>query len=319
MSALPVVDEQRAPSRGEDLVHDFSSLSTAASCLRKFKHKYVDRLDTPGPNPAMHAGSALHAAFEVLYGERWDLGAALDALAEAWAGFRTPPNHKHSYLSLGHLEIVLENYVDDRERSPTILEKATVVGSGVEGATVFEWPDAEGEILRVGGVPDIAIEVAGQRYIVDHKATTSWLNDWWAKGFSMSHQFKIYCAMMQHVYGLRFDGAYVNGVYMGEAAADEDRDWSQQKSSPNRLFGPFNYTGGHLAETREWVRRWSEIIERCEEDGEWPQNERACGDYGGCSFLPLCELPPAAREAKAASAFERWEPTGVLVSGADSD
>lgn len=315
MISLPVAQPEAA------LAQDFSSLSTAASCLRKYYWQYVRRLEEPGENVPMKGGTAIHAAFEVLYGGEWDLPVALDAMRESYRGFRPPPASKHSYLTEGHLEIALTRYFEDRSERPTILEEASVAGSGVEGAVVFDWPNAEGEIVRIGGKPDLPIQTGSQRWIVDHKATTGYVNRWWAKSFSVSHQFRIYVAAMRHLFALEFDGAYVNGIHIGPNAVKEPGYWKGVKSSPNALFGPFNYGEGHLEETWSWVKEWTEIIEGrdVEDPASWPQNERACGDYGGCAYLPLCELPPAARASRARTHFVEWEPEGILLSGADSD
>jgi hypothetical protein len=52
----------------------------------------------------------------------------------------------------------------------------------------------------------------------------------------------------------------------------------------------------------------------------WPQNEQACGDYGGCEFIDLCKVgSETVRNAIASQQYTVEEPTGLLISGADND
>ena len=177
---------------------------------------------------------------------------------------------------------------------------------GAEEAVIFEWPNpATGEVLTLGGIPDLPTQFAGQRYIVDNKFTTQWLNDHWAKKFRLGHQFRVYCAALEATTGESYDGAYVNAIYFGPPPKSP---WNRIASSPNRLFGPFHYTEGHLQETWEWAKGLTEAEALYERLEIWPQNEQACGNFGGCQYLELCERAPAVRGALAQMKFRRKEP-----------
>jgi len=266
----------------------------------------------------MHCGSAGHAALDVLYTQKWDRKLALDAFRASWGDVKPPLEGKHAYLTRGHGEAVLEAYIEEREESPTMLEEAAVLGGVAEQAIVFQWPSADGsELLTIGGKPDLPVKFStGAHYIVDHKWTTLWLNSFWEKQFKVGHQLRIYAAMMQHREGIVFDGGYINAVYMGKSPKGE---WSKLASSPTRLV-QVDFTPAHLEETWAWVKALQKEEELWQELGTWPQDEKACGNYGGCEFLELCEAPPGAlRESLMRTKFEEWEPTGILLSGADGN
>lgn len=298
-----------------DLALDYTALSTAAECGRKFKHKYRDRLRERTPNVPMFAGQVAHVGLDVLYTHAWDIDLAIEAMRDEWGDFK--PLGKHSYLTFGHLSIALRNYFEDRSENPTALEGAAY--ESAEDTFIFDWPNADGELVTVGGKPDLPCEIASQRYIVDHKLTTQWVNTYWALRWKLGHQFRIYCAAMSNLFERSYDGAYVNGIHMGKAAADEPTKWKKRKSSPNRLFGPYDYSRGKLEETWQWVNTWQRTIELWDELDHWPQDETSCANYGGCEFMTLCEKSPVVRNAHASREFERWEPLGKLLSGADGN
>lgn len=301
------------------LVPDYSALSTQAECARKFQWQYRERLRSREPNAPLHAGSALHEALNYIYTEAWDFGAASELLADAWGSFRTPPNSKHGYLTLGHLQVVLANYMEEREAQPTALEESGAATQLAEEALVFDWVNSDGEVERIGGKPDLPRELSGRRYIVDHKASTIWVNSYWALKFKLGFQFRIYCAALKQLTGIRYEGAYVNGIYMGKHAADGPEKWIKRQSAPNSLFGPYHYSDEELDEAWAWASTLLDAREVYEARGFWPPNEQACGNYGGCEFIDLCSRPPKIRAALAAAQFEKWTPTGVLESGADGN
>ena len=303
-------------------VMDYSAASLLHSCPRKFDLSANQGLRPKGGDPVyMHAGTCMHEALHSLYTVRWDLGLAMDALRAKWGDFVSPKVGKHAYLTLGHMEVCLENYFEDRSLRPTALEKGAIEGAErlhAEDAIVFDWRHSDGRLIRVGGKIDLPTMLAGERFIVDHKTTTSWLNNWWfTERFSLGHQFRVYGAGMRALTGETYSGAYVNAVYIGEKAGDDVVKWKTRQSVPNALFGPISFSDDMLDETWEWMEAAHRLKEFHAAAGVWPQNEAACGLYGGCQFKVLCERAPKVRKAIARMEFDKVELTGVLMSGAD--
>lgn len=304
------------------LAMDYSAASTLHACARRFKHAYVDQIRPKGAEaPYLTAGTIVHDALFSLYTVEWDLSRALTALGEAAERekYLAPTTGKFAYLTLGHLEIVLTDYFEERSRKPTALETASIADAGrgsAEEAITFDWAHSDGRVVRAGGKLDLPTRLGGQRYVVDHKTTTSWLNDYWFRErFALGHQFRVYCAGMRALTGETYAGAYVNAIYLGERPK---QGWGKGKSVANALYGPMDFSEQQLDETWEWMETAQALSAFHAERGTWPQNEGACGDFGGCQFLDLCQRTPQVRKAIIALNYQKREVNGVLLSGADS-
>jgi hypothetical protein len=291
--------------------HSYSSLSALASCAQYFKLAYGEGLEEPGVNLPMAAGSALDAALNVLYTKAWDAKLAIAALRESWGDTRPPLGAKHAHLTLGFLEERVRVYMREREASPTMLEAARDEGriisafSGIKHQ--FQWPHG-GKLVTLRGIPDFALrDEKGRVWPLDIKCTTGWLSDHWLMQFRIGHQLRIYAAMLQQLEGVEIAGGLINAVYMGDKALDETDAWKRRKSVPSALHR-IDFTQSQIDETHEWVRGLEAIEATCETTGLWPRNEKACGNYGGCMFLPLCSAPSEAmRNALKLTRFKRRE------------
>jgi hypothetical protein len=172
-------------------------------------------------------------------------------------------------------------------------------------------------VQRVGAKLDLPTIIGGQRAVADHKTTTQWLNNhWYRQRFALGHQLRIYCAAMESLTGEEFCVGYINGIYIGP---EPKSGWARVQSVQNKLFEPQHFGLTQFAETWEWVHAHARTIDLWREIGLWPQNEGACDDYGGCDFLEICRANPIVRPSLLTRGFERWEPEGVLASGADGN
>lgn len=311
------------------LAHDYTSLSTLNSCAARFNFRYNERLERAGEESApLKAGQVGHAGLHSLYVDGWDFGRACEAMRVEFGAYVAPLGAKHSHLTLGFMQDVLRRYVDEREARPTAMESGKPLALA-EQALVFEWAQA-GETLRVGGKPDLPLVLSngGGLYVVDNKFTTSWISEHWALKFKIGHQLRIYAAMLESRLGERVVGGFINAVYMGPEACDppeawrggkdtNGKRWAGRKSVPSMLI-PIDFSPAKLAETWRWVKATQASEHLFQELDIWPQNEQACGDYGGCEYLDLCkQATPAVRKALMSTQYRRWTPTGLLRSGAD--
>ena len=223
---------------------DYSAISTFAECARRGYYSVVRNLRPRDPAVPLHAGSALHAALYELHAHGWDVERAKEALARAWGDFRVPATSKWSFMSLGHLEIVIENYAEDwRKLQPAPLRlrlddlKLDRVAHhefkvDEEGFVSFaEMPlvvDLDG--LPYGGKIDLPTQDS-MIWIEDFKCTSQWLTEWWASRYGKSAQLKNYVNMVREVTGLNVAGARVRGVYMGKEAGDDIDKWKKRTKS----------------------------------------------------------------------------------------
>lgn len=312
-------------SNAAELTPDYSYLSRFRECPRKHFYSAELGIESPEKVPVLKAGTAIHEGLDALHAsEDWDVDSAIQAMAESWGDYSVPRTHKHSFLTPGHMEIILRNYADHYRNRP---RETYAVGSELFSERSFS-VDWDG--VTVGGRIDLLEQTAdGDLYLVDHKCTTSWLNKWWAqkKGFDIGHQLRLYTAAIERELDTNLAGAYVSGVYMGEKAADPPEKWENRKSSQFRLFGPFSFSAEKLKETRAWIEQglmdmaWHRSQESEHERREyaWPQNTANRFGCSACDFFELCSSSPASRDGRIKAHFVEKELTGNLASGADSD
>ncbi len=287
------------------LPRSYSSLSLLAECPQKFYFRKGERLERPGKSLAAHTGSALHAALNVLYADSWDLKLATEALHEAWGDVKPTLGAKHGWLTRGFAEARLVAYMQEREESPTVLEEGAPLPGAVEERMIFQWPDANGDIVEVEGICDLPLTDGSTNYIVDHKCTTGWVNSHWTNQFRVGNQLRVYAAMMSNVLGVIFRSGLINAIYIGEKALDPPDKWLKRKSSPS-LLSRVDFTREQIEEAHDWVKGWQDAFMHYESLGRWPRNEKACGNYGGCEFLELCTAPSAmARKARMMTRYAR--------------
>lgn len=291
----------------KDRPHSYSSLSTLATCAEMFRLSYVEEIEDPSVSLPREAGSAIDAALNYLYVTEWDLEGALEALRASWGDTRAPLGAKHAHLTLSFLEERVAVYMAEREASPTILEEGEVISEFSGEMHSFDWPNSEGELVRVRGIPDFALRSDGKLWALDVKATTMWVNDYWFMQFRVGNQLRIYAAMLQNLLGERVTGGLINAVYMGEKALDPPEAWERRKSAPSQLKR-IDFTQDQIEETWRWVKGLELQEEMHHLTGFWPRNEKACGNYGGCDFLPLCTAPSEnMRRALMMTQFRRKE------------
>lgn len=275
------------------LARSYSSLNLLASCAHKYMLQKKERLERPGLSLPMHSGSAIHEALKVLYKTSWDEESALVALRAEWGDVKPPLGAKHAWLTIGFMEERLRAYMREREESPTALELGTALTDVTEERIIHAWPNADGELVEVEGLVDLPLR-DGRRYlVVDHKCTTGWVNDHWAKRFRVGMQLRLYAALLTNLTGHVFDGGYINAIYLGEKALDPPKTWLKRKSAPSRLIR-IDFTPHQMEEAHAWVRGLQAQQRFHMESGFWPRNEQACDDYGGCEFLDLCTAPSEA-------------------------
>ena len=310
----------------------YSSLATLAACAQRYDFTYNEGLEPLGIDLPSHLGSALHAAFKVLYRGGWGgiarLPEAKAALTTAWGDVKPPLVSKKPWITLGYALARLDTYVADRDKSKTTLELAEVVAEFSEEMHAFDWVDAAGRLVHIRGVPDFVVRHEGKTYVVDHKTTTSGkygISDFYpdtskvmadvvseraeqqkALEYTLGHQLRVYAAMYEALTGERVDGGLINAVWCGELAIG---DWLDSKKQPRKgakdLIRIVSFGREQIEMAHEWVRGNLVVRDACAAANVWPKNEHACDSFGGCSFIDLCLAPSAAARRARMSNFKR--------------
>lgn len=315
-----------APSTTAMRYLDYSALSTYAECARKGQLKYEHGWSPRATFPPIHAGRAGHEAVYELHANGWDLERALGALRKAWGSFKTPAVGDYSFLTLGHMELVIREYHEQRREKGGELLKLRfedlkhekIVAHGLEtdedGFVHFaECPLVVqlADDVVYGGKLDFPEREGSLLFVNDFKFTTQPITDFWAAGYLFSHQMRNYVNMMRTVTGLDFAGVRIIGVPMGKRAVESKRPDSHNVQVFTQVYPP-----GLLAESVEWARHGASEVEWRRAQGVWTQNDKACRR---CEMKEVCRTTPAARGAVLNRDFTRRELNGILASGADSD
>jgi RecB family exonuclease len=170
----------------------FSRIDTYATCPRKFRYAYVDRL--PGrPGPHLSFGTSIHNALESFYDRKLPSCPTEDELLgflyERWdtSGFAALPRDEQVEF-YRHAQEVLRRF--HRRQAPTYrLPAATEAW--------FELPIAY-EAVVVGSIDRVDVDDDGRFHVVDYK-TNRKVKD--RARVASSLQLAVYALACRHLYG----------------------------------------------------------------------------------------------------------------------
>lgn len=298
----------------EDLeIWDGSRLESMAYCPRQFYYDNILQIRPPVWPRHMKAGSALHHGLDCYYSS--DAISEDDAVRlageywEAEVDESIPDTKGKDFLTRGHIETVLKFYFDqwNRNRIETYTPitgyteddlnlddviaaywQITPEGHIVfgESSLIMRFYGPDGEPFAYAGKPDLPVRnQSGELYIMDHKASTWYLSDYWAKKkFGDGNKMRGYMAMMQKLLDKPFDGAIINGIYCGDRAASSDFGGTRSSRYPRR------YTEASIQEAIHNQYEWIQTIEHYRQRSYWPQGCDAC------RHPKLCNSDPETRD-----------------------
>ena len=295
---------------------DASTLQKVADCPRAHQIRVEENLDRPSPTTPMVAGIAVHYGLEYYYAnsEPTDKheAEAIRLMEVEYATFdidRVNQDTRYLHLQPDHLADVMRNYFNtwNRQRIEVYrpygglkvdeLDLSSVVAAQFyltpdediilgESKLVMKF-DVEGEELVLAGKPDLPVRKQdGSIYIMDHKSTSAYLSDYWAKSHEVSNKMRGYMAMVSSLLGGEpLAGAVINGLYVGKHALSET-----SKATKFQRF-QYDFTPDHVTESLRNQLAWRKTIDHYREEGYFPQG---CA-YGGCSYPDVCKRDPASR------------------------
>lgn len=134
-------------------------------------------------------------------------------------------------------------------------------------------------------------------HILDRKTTKATISSDFFTRFAPDNQFQIYDLAGQLVYNIATKGIIVDAAQVAVTFSRFQRGFVQFTSSQREEF-------------YEELGVWFGVAAGYARMGVWPKNEKSCGNYGGCSFRPICSRPPSVRaEWLAAGYVQRvWDP-----------
>lgn len=277
-----------------------SALDCFRQCPELFRTKYVlglvaDRDD----DAARDGGSAFHAALEVWFQDQ-GVDAAHAALVEAWGPEPLFSSGQHEKRPRGLYEALLQVYAEKwpRARDPfQVVRNESWVQGTVRPSlgTPFVW----------GAVLDRLIEMDGERWIMDTKTTSSYLNDTYFSRYLLSSQLRSYVAL-ELLNGRECAGVYVDAVHV-------DTRYHKAKPEHCHRWGPHRYQPWQLD---EWARDAERTIQQVEwyltnigPEERWEQRDGACVSFNRtCIFHARCQVANVVAATLPGYKVEAWVP-----------
>ncbi len=157
--------------------------------------------------------------------------------------------------------------------------------------------DTEQPYLLSGHLDRVVSDPDGNLFIEDHKTTTTTPSDYFFNGFEPNNQMSLYSFAGQVVLDMPVKGVMINAVQL-------------------LLTEPYNrfqrgFTFRNKDQLEEWLTDLSRFLQLAEwyaTNNEWPQNDTACGNYGGCKFREVCAKSPSVRHIWLNANFEKLAP-----------
>jgi hypothetical protein len=155
------------------------------------------------------------------------------------------------------------------------------------------------EILLCGHMDRVVKNLADadRRSVHDRKTTKSALNNRFFNSFSPHNQFTIYTIASNVVFETSALGVTVDAA----------------QTLVNSTNFAQRYSGRSTQVLDEWLgdaKLWIEQAARYAEANHFPQNDKSCGNYGGCAFIEVCSKAPSFRQAWLEQDFKpfTWNP-----------
>lgn len=237
-------------------------------------------------------------------GEEWHAGWSVcgycgseeSYVEEGWEPWETDRPERNRWTLLRAVVWYIDYYGHDDSLQTYVLSN----GSAAIELT-FKMPSGvqtqDGEEFMFSGHFDKVADIGNGIYVQDRKTTGGRLDDKFFESFTPNNQFSLYTLASRVVFSVPALGSVIDGIQLGAGF--------------NRFGRGFAYRTPKQLE--EWLRDagvWLRIAEQYAREGYWPQNDTACGMYGGCPFREICGKDPAVRSRYLESNFIRsyWNP-----------
>jgi hypothetical protein len=289
---------------------DSTSLGEFKQCPRKYQYSILLGFQPAGGSPHLTFGIMMHQARERYDLQRFEGASheeALDwvfdkALRETWdPHLGRPIALDHPVKNRGSLLRTIVWYLDKYGELDSI--KTLVLA---DGRPAVELPFHFDSRLRFSSTKEPVIfcghldrigTLGGEAWVVDLKTTQSALTPHWFKSFTPDNQFSFYTFSGQVAFKVPIAGLILDGIQLGVGFSRFAR---HPISRDRETLQEFYQSTGH------WIAR----MEECVLEDFWPQNDKACGLYGGCQFREICSRSPSQRLPWMEKTFAKrgWDP-----------
>lgn len=333
-SSIPV-QSPFLPGTQIQFAWDSTCLGLIKTCPRLYQYTIIEGWTTAGESIHLRFGQEYHAAlqeYEIARAEGLSPEDSIYCAVESvlkntvgWDVDRTskPGKYKNRESLVGLVVDYLDFYGDSDPATTFIKADGTpavelsfrfeldfgprsqytsVPERDWDGADEAEEHNAKAQPYLLCGHLDRVVTFNDALLVMDHKTTTTTLNDGFFRQWSPSNQMTLYTLAGKVILNAPIRGVVISGAQL-------------LLDTPNRFVRGFTYrTPDQL---NEWLGDLSITLRTAEAyaaAGYWPQNDTACDKFGGCRFREVCSKSPSVRDKFLATDFhqlpedERWNP-----------
>ena len=297
---------------GFQIAWDSTSLGILKTCPRKYYYEIIEGWQPKGKPLPLIFGIHYHSALETYDKAKAQGADHEDATREA---IRHAMQVEESQDNTHDYRFMLRE-TDCKSRNRETLVRAIVwyldhfkedaaetliLANGkpaVELTFKMEIPvPAYHEELFLCGHMDRVVRFGDSIFVMDHKTTKGYLNDFYWKQYSPNNQVSLYTLASTIVLGETARGVIINACQLAVNFC---------RFARRPIHRTPKQTTEWLKETQHWIEQALHFAQA----SHWPMNDMACDKYGGCQFRDVCSADPSMRGRLLKSGFAQrtWDP-----------
>lgn len=211
----------------------------------------------------------------------------LRALQSSWdyslkRPWLSPDPNKNRFTLIRTIVWYLDHFADDPIETVILESGKPAVELSFRHEFPFHFHSVNQNALICGHLDRLG-DIAGQIWVVDRKTTKHAIDERYFKQYSPDNQMSTYSLAGKIIYNLPVQGVIVDAAQVMVTFSRFQRGFAHRTE----------------AQIEEWIGDTQIYLSNAEEYAErdyWPQNDKACFNYGGCPFRPICSRSPEVRE-----------------------
>lgn len=298
---------------------DSTSLGAFKQCPRYYYYSIICGYSKVGVQIHLDFGSAAHKVGEIyqrLRSEGKEHEEALEltvvyALANTWDYAADRPAFDDTQKNRVSLVRFAVEYLDHYEKMNAPLKTVQLANGkpAVELTFLFDsgHKSSMGESILLCGHLDRLVQLNDDVYVADLKTTYEAIGQKYAERFTPDNQFTMYTLAGRVALGVPARGVLLDAVQIGV-------NFVRFQRFP--VYRPQPVLDEWLNALPYWISQMEYCAYFANKGGNpeaaYPQNDKACGLYGGCQYREICGRSPMARKPIMNSTFKirRWDPAG---------
>jgi hypothetical protein len=294
------------------LAWDSTSLGAFKSCPRLYQYSILLGYTSRHLNVHLAFGLWTHSAREVYdharaQGKSHDEGVTLavrKAMELSWdRELRRPwasdDKNKNRWTLIRTLVWFLDQFENDPIQTIILANGKPAVELSFRFHTHYQ-ARATGETYLYCGHLDRVGTLGESNYIVDIKTSKHTIDQGFFAKYTPDNQFTGYTLGAKVALSIPVKGLIVDAAQVAVTFSRFERGLVER--TPDQVEEWYNDLG-----------HWLRLAEVYAEKGYWPQNDKACQNYGGCAFQGICSKSPTVRDKWLNASFAKrvWDPLQV--------